>query len=69
MVQRHGGEAALPRALVVGLGGGGLPVFLSRHCGMDVESVELDPVVVDLAQRHFGFSDTATLQASPAATA
>ena len=48
--------------MVVGLGGGGLPVFLNRHCGMDVQSVELDPVVVDLARRHFGFADSATLQ-------
>ena len=51
-----------PRAMVVGLGGGGLPVFLNRHCGMDVQSVELDPVVLHLACRHFGFTETPTLQ-------
>ena len=51
-----------PQAMVVGLGGGGLPVFLNKHCCMDVQSVELDPVVVDLARRHFGFADSATLQ-------
>ncbi|KAL0038662.1 hypothetical protein WJX79_002183 [Trebouxia sp. C0005] len=45
-------------------GGGGLPVFLNKHCGMDVQSVELDPVVVDLARRHFGFADSASLQAT-----
>jgi hypothetical protein len=39
------------------LGGGGLPVFLSRCCGLAVEAVELDPVVADLARRHFGFCD------------
>ena len=44
-------------ALVVGLGGGGLPVFLSRCCGLSVHAVELDPVVADLARRHFGFCD------------
>ena len=51
-----------PQALVVGLGGGALPVFLNRHCHMDVQSVELDPVVVDLARRHFSFADSATLR-------
>ena len=50
------------QALVVGLGGGGLPVFLNRHCDMDVLTIELDPVVVDLARRHFGFADSASLQ-------
>ena len=44
-------------ALVVGLGGGGLPVFLSRCCGLAVEAVELDPVVVNMARDHFGFCD------------
>ena len=51
-----------PQAMVVGLGGGALPVFLNRNCHMDVQSVELDPVVVDLARRHFGFADSATLR-------
>lgn len=62
--QSQGGPSARPQAMVVGLGGGGLPVFLNKHCGMDVQSVELDPVVVDLARRHFGFADSATLQVS-----
>ena len=60
--QGQGVERFRPQAMVVGLGGGGLPVFLNRHCHMDVQSVELDPVVVDLARRHFAFADTATLQ-------
>ena len=60
--QGQGVEQFRPQAMVVGLGGGGLPVFLNRHCHMDVQSVELDPVVVDLARRHFAFADTATLQ-------
>ncbi|KAA6429889.1 MAG: hypothetical protein FRX49_00321, partial [Trebouxia sp. A1-2] len=62
--QSHGGPSSRPQAMVVGLGGGGLPVFLNKHCGMDVQSVELDPVVVDLARRHFGFADSASLQAT-----
>ncbi len=62
MRQNQGGPSSRPHALVVGLGGGGLPVFLNNHCGMDVQSVELDPVVVDLARRHFGFADSASLQ-------
>lgn len=60
--QSDGFWRSRPQAMVVGLGGGGLPVFLNQHCGMDVQSVELDPVVVDLARRHFGFADSATLQ-------
>ncbi len=60
--QSQGGPSSRPQAMVVGLGGGGLPVFLNKHCGMDVQSVELDPVVVDLARRHFGFADSASLQ-------
>lgn len=53
-----------PRVMVVGLGGGGLPVYLNQFCGMDVSVVELDPVVVQLAGRHFGFTDSSTLQVS-----
>ena len=51
-----------PRALVVGLGGGGLPVFLQQLCGLAVQTVELDPVVVQLAQAHFGFVQSPMLQ-------
>ncbi len=60
--QSQGGPSSRPQAMVVGLGGGGLPVFLNKHCGMDIQSVELDPIVVDLARRHFGFADSASLQ-------
>lgn len=51
-----------PQALVVGLGGGGLPVFLQQFCGLAVHTVELDPVVVQLAQAHFGFVQSPMLQ-------
>lgn len=60
--QSQGYLSSRPQAMVVGLGGGGLPVFLNKHCGMDVQSLELDPVVVDLARRHFGFADSPSLQ-------
>ncbi len=46
-------------ALVVGLGGGGLPAFLSGALGLDVDSVELDAAVLGLARRHFGLSERA----------
>ena len=49
------------RALVVGLGGGGLPVFLAQACGLQVDAVELDPVVLSLARQHFGLPEGASL--------
>lgn len=45
------------KSLVVGLGGGGLAAFLHRFLGVCVEAVELDPAVVELAKRHFGFEE------------
>lgn len=51
-----------PQVMLVGLGGGGLPVYLNQFCGMNVSVVELDPTVVDLARRHFGFRDSSSLQ-------
>ena len=47
-----------PRAesgLVVGLGAGLAPRLLAAH-GMQCETVEIDPAVVELARRQFGFS-------------
>lgn len=49
------------RVAVIGLGGGGLPAALTTHAGCDVASVELDPVVVDVAARHFGFGGSVTV--------
>lgn len=43
------------RVLLIGLGGGALPNYLLDHCpSADVESVEYDPRVVDVATRFFG---------------
>ena len=40
-------------AVVIGLGGGGLPLFLSNYLKLNTEVVELDKEVVKLAKRHF----------------
>merc|ERR1719387_82126 len=44
------------RVLVVGLGGGAMPMYIRRHCtSATVESVELDARVASIAQRLLGF--------------
>ncbi len=51
------------RILVVGLGGGTIPSFLHKHypeAAIDV--VELDPAVVRVAKRFFGFAEDALLR-------
>ncbi|GAQ77924.1 S-adenosyl-L-methionine-dependent methyltransferases superfamily protein [Klebsormidium nitens] len=46
--------------LVIGLGGGGMPMFLRRHLPCRVEVIEIDPTVVELAETYFGvFRDAA----------
>ena len=65
-LQQLAAAGSLGRALVVGLGGGGLPVFLQRHCGLCVDVVELDDVVVQLACDHFGFHPSDELQVAMA---
>jgi spermidine synthase len=50
------------KILVIGLGGGTLPLALEKllpHA--DIESVEVDPAVVAVAQRYFGFHSDAQL--------
>ncbi len=52
------------RLLVVGLGGGVVPSFLHRRLPkLDIDAVELDPVVVEVARSHFGFRDDARMRA------
>jgi hypothetical protein len=59
-------EAALlvrpaPRdALVIGLGAGLAPRLLSAH-GIDCETVEIDPAVVEIARSRFGFAGRMTV--------
>mmetsp|Transcript_38942 Transcript_38942/g.70903 ORF Transcript_38942/g.70903 Transcript_38942/m.70903 type:complete len:298 (+) Transcript_38942:40-933(+) len=47
------------RILMIGLGGAELPQYLHAHCPqMFVEAVELNPAVIDVAQRYFGLAST-----------
>jgi protein-L-isoaspartate O-methyltransferase len=49
----------IKRVLVVGMGSGSVPKrVLSDFPGVQVDSVELDPVVVDVAKRYFELRDT-----------
>lgn len=41
-------------SLVIGLGAGQLPMLLSK-AGLNVETVEIDPVIDTMARKHFGF--------------
>lgn len=44
------------RVLCIGLGGGTLPLFLVHHFpGMQVDVVEIDPVVINAAQQAMGY--------------
>src|SRR5688572_5636343 len=52
------------RVLIVGLGGGALPAFLRKHFPeAHVTAVELDPAVIDVARRFFGFKEDDKLKA------
>ena len=52
------------RVLVVGLGGGTIPSFLHKHYPQtQIDVVDIDPVVVEVAKQFFGFSEDATLKA------
>ncbi|MFH1010113.1 MAG: fused MFS/spermidine synthase [bacterium] len=41
------------KVLVIGLGGGAIPIFLERQ-GFEVTAVDIDPVVVELARKYMG---------------
>jgi spermidine synthase len=52
------------RVLVVGLGGGTIPSFLHKHYPQtQIDAVEIDPVVVEVAKQFFGFREDATQKA------
>jgi spermidine synthase len=55
------------RLLFVGLGGGSMPMY-ARHVMPDVwiDAVEIDPLIVDVARRHFGFREDARMTAHTA---
>jgi spermidine synthase len=46
------------RILVVGLGGGSIPSFLhARYAQARIDCAEIDPAVIDVAKRYFGFCE------------
>lgn len=52
------------RVLIVGLGGGTIPSFLHKHYPRTrIDVVDIDPAVIDVARRFFGFREDATLRA------
>ncbi len=52
------------RVLIIGLGGGTIPMFLHKHYPKTtIDVVDIDPDVVDVAKRYFGFREDATLRA------
>lgn len=52
------------RMLVVGLGGGTLPMFLRKHYpNATIDAVDIDPEVVDVAKKFFGFREDELMNA------
>ncbi|MBI4194218.1 MAG: fused MFS/spermidine synthase [Betaproteobacteria bacterium] len=52
------------RFLVVGLGGGTLPMFLRKHHpNAVIDAVDIDPGVVDVAKKFFGFREDGLMRA------
>ena len=51
------------RVLVVGLGGGSLPSLLRKHFPrLVIDVVDIDPVVVEVAKKFFGFREDAAMR-------
>lgn len=48
-------ENNFERSLVIGLGAGQLPMLL-KQMGLDVDVVEIDPLIVVMAKKHFDFT-------------
>ncbi|CAH9120890.1 unnamed protein product [Cuscuta epithymum] len=56
-------KGGMAKTVVIGLGAGLLPMFLHRHISsLEIEVVELDPVVLDLARDHFDFREEVNLK-------
>lgn len=52
------------RVLVVGLGGGTIPSLFRKHLPkLRIDAVEIDPEVVHVARRYFGFREDAAMRA------
>ncbi len=54
LINQHRGQSS--KILVIGLGGGAIPIFLERQ-GFDVTAVDIDPVVVELAEKYMGLEN------------
>jgi spermidine synthase len=53
----------IKRVLVLGLGGGSIPVYLQRFLpDAAIDAVELDPGVIDVAKKYFGLRETGKLR-------
>jgi spermidine synthase len=51
------------RALIVGLGGGGMVRFFQRRdAAVEIDAIDIDPVVVEVAQRYFGTVPSETVR-------
>lgn len=48
-------DSLLKRVLIVGLGGGVLPMYLHQVLDLNITVVELDPKIVEIAEEWFGF--------------
>ena len=52
------------RVLMIGLGGGALPVFMHRHFReTQIDVVEIDPQVISVAKQFFGFNEDFRMKA------
>jgi len=52
------------RVLIVGLGGGTIPMFLRKHYpDLVIDAVEIDPEVVNVAKQYFGFHEDPRMRA------
>lgn len=58
--------ASMRRALVLGVGGGAVVRQLRRFLDLEVTGVELDPVHLDVARRHFGVGPEVRLEQAEA---
>lgn len=54
--QRKAGKGQ-GEVLVIGLGGGALPIYLHDVFSFNVDCVDLDETVIRLAKMHFGFEE------------
>jgi len=56
----------IKRVLVLGLGGGSIPVYLQRFLpDATIDAVELDPGVIDVARKYFGLRETGKFHLIP----